>query len=194
MLIETGEPALPPQWHAIQQRTLALGFDMPSEPSTAALLRLLAASKPGGRMLELGTGTGLATAALLAGMSADATLVSVELDPRVQAVARAVLGGDGRLKLVLGDGLSFLQAQERESFDLVFADAMPGKYEGVDDALALVRAGGFYVGDDMLPQPNWPEGHQARVDGLVTHLQGLPGWTTTVLRWGSGFILAVRTG
>jgi hypothetical protein len=47
---------------AIRQDTEALGFTMMSEPRTGALLATLAASKPGGRMLELGTGTGLGTA------------------------------------------------------------------------------------------------------------------------------------
>jgi len=39
-----------------------LGFTMGSEPRTGALLRTLAASKPGGRFLELGTGTGVGRA------------------------------------------------------------------------------------------------------------------------------------
>jgi predicted O-methyltransferase YrrM len=61
---------------------------MPSEADTGALLRFLAASKPGGRMLELGTGTGLATAWLLDGTGRCASLVSVDVDPVVQDVAR----------------------------------------------------------------------------------------------------------
>ena len=80
--------AAPPAWAAIQARTAALGFDIPSEADTGALLRLLVASKPSGRLLELGTGTGLATAWLLGGMDADARLVSVDVDPVVQDVAR----------------------------------------------------------------------------------------------------------
>ena len=49
----------------IQGDTEALGFSMASEPKTGALLAALAASKPGGRFLELGTGTGVGTAWLL---------------------------------------------------------------------------------------------------------------------------------
>jgi predicted O-methyltransferase YrrM len=55
---------------------------MASEPLVGALLRSLAASKPGGRFLELGTGTGVATAWLLDGMDDRATLVSVDNDAR----------------------------------------------------------------------------------------------------------------
>src|SRR4051812_22450219 len=92
----------PAAWATIQARTAALGFDMPSEADAGALLRLLAATKPGGRMLELGTGTGLATAWLLAGMDAGARLVSVDVDPIVQDVAREHLR-DERVRFILAD-------------------------------------------------------------------------------------------
>ena len=49
------------------------------------------------------------------------------------------------------------------------------------DALALVRHGGYFVGDDMLPQANWPEHHQERSAGLITHLEKLEGWATVTL-------------
>ena len=68
MFSDIGTHALPPVWHPLQARTVALGFDMPSDARTGALLKALAASKPRGDLLELGTGTGLATACLLAGM------------------------------------------------------------------------------------------------------------------------------
>ena len=58
---------------AIRKDTEELGFTMASEPKTGALLAVLAASKPRGRFLELGTGTGLGTAWLLSGMDADAS-------------------------------------------------------------------------------------------------------------------------
>ena len=143
-------------------------------------------------MLELGTGTGLATAWLLAGMDAEARLVSVDTDPRVQAVAREELGDDPRVSFVLNDGLAFIRAQPIASFDLVFADAMPGKYDGLDEALALVRPGGFWIGDDMAPQPNWPEGHPVRVAGLIAAMRATPGWSLVEMAWASGLVVAVR--
>ncbi len=48
----------PPVLNQILAQTEALGFDMASEPRTGALLRTLAASKPGGRFLELWIGLG----------------------------------------------------------------------------------------------------------------------------------------
>ena len=115
---------------------------MASEPLVGAMLRALAASKPGGRFLELGTGTGVATAWLLQGMDAGSTLVSVDNDPAVQQVASDFLGADSRLTLVTSGGLEFLREQPAASFDFVFADAMPGKYDGLEDALAVVKVGG----------------------------------------------------
>jgi predicted O-methyltransferase YrrM len=58
------------------------GFTMASEPLTGSLLRTLAATKAGGRFLELGSGTGLSTAWILDGMDAKATLTTVDSDER----------------------------------------------------------------------------------------------------------------
>lgn len=186
-----GDNAAPAAWTAIQARTAALGFDMPSEGDTAALLRLLAASKPGGRLLELGTGTGLATAWLLDGLGAGASLFSVDVDPVVQDVARETLR-DERLRFILADGLDYVLSQPPGSFDLIFADAWPGKYEALDQTLALLRRGGLYVVDDMLPQPNWPQGHQAKADVLTARLRGHPDFLVTTMAWASGLIVAAR--
>jgi predicted O-methyltransferase YrrM len=181
---------------SIEARTAELNFTMGSEFRTGALLQALAASKPGGRLLELGTGTGIATSWLLSGMDATSTLTSVDTDPRVQAVAREFLGHDPRLTLVMEDGATFLRRQLALSpavrFDLIFADAMPGKYESLDEALALVAPGGFYVIDDMLPQPNWPEGHAEKVPTLLYRLSANPQFHMAPLVWSSGVALLVR--
>jgi predicted O-methyltransferase YrrM len=153
------------------------------------MLRVLAASKPGGRLLELGTGTGLSTAWLLDGMDRDATLVSVDIDPGSQAVAREMLGADLRLEIVTADAAGFLRRQVGASYDLIFADAMPGKYELLDEALVLLRPGGLYVIDDMLPQANWPEGHAAKVPRLVADLADRTDLRLVSLAWSSGLVL-----
>jgi len=101
-------------------------------------------------------------------MDRASTLTSVDTDAAVQAIAREYLGADGRLTLALEDGLAFLRHEAAASYDFVFADAMPGKYEGLQDCLCVVKPGGFYVIDDMLPQPNWPEGHAAKIPGCET--------------------------
>ena len=143
-------------------------------------------------MLELGTGTGLSTAWLLDGMDHDARLISVDIDPASQAVARAILASDPRLELVTADAAEFLRRQACVSFDLIFADAMIGKYELLDEALALLRPGGLYVIDDMLPQANWPEDHAPRVPRLIADLATRPAFRIVSLAWSSGLVVVAR--
>src|SRR5215470_3052631 len=125
---------------AILRETADLGFSMASEPQTGSLLRTLAASKPGGRFLELGTGTGVATAWLLAGMDQASRLETVDNDPAVVAIARRHLGSDPRVTFHLDDAAAFIKRQRADSYDFVFADAWPGKFSHLEQALALASA------------------------------------------------------
>jgi predicted O-methyltransferase YrrM len=184
--------SFPAELPAIGKGTTDIQFAMGSEPLVGALLRTLAASKPGGRFLELGTGTGIATAWLLSGMDPTSTLVSVDVDATAQQIAREALGHDRRLSLVTSGGVEYLVGQPSASFDLVFADAMPGKYENLDEALAVVKPGGFYVIDDLLPQPNWPEGHAAKVPVLMERLARNRDFKILPLKWSSGVVVAVK--
>ncbi len=177
---------------AIQEESDAAGFTMASEPRTGALLAALAASKPGGRLLELGTGTGIGTAWLLSGMDAGARLETVDTDPAVVAIAQRHLAADPRVTFHLADAGEIVGRLPRDAFDLIFADAWPGKFSHVDETLALLRAGGIYVIDDLLPQPNWPDGHAARIPPLVAALEARTGFTTVRLSWASGLMLVVR--
>jgi predicted O-methyltransferase YrrM len=182
----------PPALAAIQADSARLGFSMASEPKTGALLAALAAARPGGRLLEIGTGTGIGTAWLLSGMDASARLDTVDTDGDVVAVAQRHLGGDPRVAFRLEDGAAFLARAEPDTYDLVYADAWPGKFTQLDAALACLRQGGIYVIDDLLPQPNWPEGHGAKVEALVADLAARPGFVTVGLEWASGVMLVVR--
>jgi len=183
---------LPPQLEAIESDTRAIAFGMASERLTGALLRSLAASKPAGELLEVGTGTGLATAWLLDGMSRDAQLTSVDFDAKVIEVARRHLGADRRLSLHCADGNEFLAGLAGRSFDLIFADTWAGKYESLDATLELLAVGGLYVIDDMLPQANWPEGHAPKVQRLLEDLSGRRQLQVTRLSWASGLVVATR--
>jgi predicted O-methyltransferase YrrM len=184
----------PARLHSIRVDTEAIGFTLASEPRTGALLRGLAASKPGGRFLELGTGTGVGAAWLLDGMDAASRLVSVDSDASVQEVAKRHLAHDPRVTFYLGDGGAFLKNASNARFDLIYADAWAGKFTHLDLALGLLKIGGIYFIDDLLPQPNWPEGHAANVLPLIADLESRPGFITTRLGWASGLMMLVRTG
>jgi predicted O-methyltransferase YrrM len=182
----------PSSLQAIVTRTKAIGFTMASESRTGALLRVLASTKPNCRFLELGTGTGVATAWILDGMDRRSCLTSVDTDTGAQSIAAEILGEDDRLNLVAQDALAFLRHEKSESYDFVFADAMPGKYEGLDEALRVVRAGGFYVIDDMLPQPNWPPGHAEKAANLMAELAGSKQFVIVPMAWSTGVVIAAK--
>ena len=59
--------------------------------------------------------------------------------------------------------------------------------------LSLLGAGGIYFIDDLLPQPNWPEGHAAKVEALIDALDRKAGFVAGKLAWASGLMMAVRT-
>lgn len=176
----------------ILSETRALGVDMISEPRVGSLLAVLAASKPAGRLLELGTGTGHGAAWLLAGMDASATLDTVDTDPGVVAVAQRHLGADPRITFHVMDGGQFLEQPGLDPFDLIYADAWPGKFSHLDEALALLHPGGLYVIDDLQPQPNWPEGHAPKVPALISDLERRNEFVTVRMAWASGLMLVVR--
>lgn len=171
-----------------------LGFDQSSDPLTGALLRSLAASKPDGSILELGTGAGMSTAWLLDGMSAGSTLLTVDNAAGQLALVEQVLGHDSRLTVVHADGAELLADLTRNGrrFDLVFADTWPGKFTHLDQALNLLAPGGLYVVDDLLPQPTWPAGHQAAVDALRADLNARDDLAVTELEWSTGLLIATR--
>ena len=99
----------PSAYDSIKKATEALGFLQMSEISTCSLLKTLAASKPSGEFLELGTGTGLATAWILDGMDEESTLISLDNDETLLNVAKENLGVDKRLKLICTDGNEWLK-------------------------------------------------------------------------------------
>ncbi len=78
-----------------------IGFTMGSDALVGSLLRTPAASKPGGNLIEIGTGTGLSAAWLLDGMDENARLTSVDQDAQAQQVAPTHLGGDSRVDALL---------------------------------------------------------------------------------------------
>jgi predicted O-methyltransferase YrrM len=193
-LLNAHRPTPPSSLAEIDRETKAVGFTMASDAWTGALLRTLAATKPGGSLLELGTGTGLATAWLLDGMDAESRLLSVDNDESVVSIARHNLAADRRVTFAVADGGAYLATlvAEHRGFDLVFADSWPGKYTHLDEALALVKPGGLYVVDDMLPQPNWPADHPANVARLIEVLAARPDLHMSTLNWSTGIIVAAK--
>jgi predicted O-methyltransferase YrrM len=176
----------------IKEASQLLGFTMNCDDLTGNLLKTLAASKLGGRLLELGTGTGLSTVWIAEGMSKNATLWTVELEEKYSQVAQQALSNDKRIKFFVKDGTAFLERYKDEQFDLIFADTWPGKYWSLEIALNMVKIGGFYIIDDMIEQPNWPEGHAEKAKALLETLDQLQDFSITTLNWSTGIVICTR--
>ncbi len=71
----------PKALEAIMAQTREIGFQSWCWPPVGALLRVMASLKPGGRLLEVGTGTGVGTCWLLDGLDATAQLLTVDINP-----------------------------------------------------------------------------------------------------------------
>ena len=178
----------------LTQAAAEQSFTMSSDLLTGALLRTLVASKPAGEILELGTGIGMGTTWLLAGMDEAARLTSVDKNEGTTAIARRFLSSDSRVTFQIMDGSAFIHAcyEQQQAFDLIFADTYPGKFESLDETLALLKKGGLYVIDDLDPQPGWAADHQPKVDHLIATLEGRHDLLVTKFNWSTGLIVAVK--
>lgn len=182
-------PAIYPE---IQRTSKEIGFTMPSDLYVGTLLKTLIASKPNSNILELGTGVGLSLSWMIDGMDATSQIISVDNDPKLIKLANRFFGNDNRVQIINADGSEWIKSYNGKKFDLVFADAWPGKYSEIEEILSLINLGGFYVIDDMLPQSNWPEGHQENVDILVNYIEERKDFNLTKLNWSTGVIIASR--
>jgi len=191
MMVDSIFSDMPVQYENIAEATKAIAFNMASDMQTGSLLKTLAASKLSGRILELGTGTGLATSWIVDGMDERTKLVTIENNTLLLDIARKALQ-DSRVEFVWADGYAWIQTYSGEKFDMVFADAMPGKYDLFEETIGLVKVGGFYIIDDMLPQPNWPEGHADKVERFIGELAKRNDILLTKLNWSTGIIIVTK--
>jgi predicted O-methyltransferase YrrM len=182
----------PPKYFEVLKATKSMDFKMGSDVLTGNLLQTLAGTKTNGRFFEIGTGTGLSASWILNGMDSQSTLLSIDNNPDLSSVANKFLGFDARLTLRVADGAEFIRSLMGQKFDFIFADSWPGKYNTLEETLRLVAPGGFYIVDDMLPQPNWPEGHQLSVDDLLAKLDALKDFRVCKMNWSTGLVVCTR--
>ena len=191
-MIDSNILDIPESYKAMVRKSKEIGFTMPSDIYIGTFLKTLVAPKPGGDFLELGTGIGLSLAWMLDGMNAESLLTSVDNDEKLIAIAKEYFGRDTRLRLICADGAQWIKNNSNRKFDLIFADAWPGKYSEIDEILDMVNVGGFYIIDDMITQPNWPDGHHENVSRLVDYLEKKENFALTKMNWSTGLIIAVR--
>lgn len=188
--------AVPERVASAHRRAQAAGFEMSSDDDVGRLLAVLAAgTRPGGRILELGTEAGVGLAWILEGLAtrADVEVVSVERDGDLHRRLSSEPWPDN-VRLVLGDALSLMP--KLGPFDLIFADAPSGKLEGLDRTVEALSPGGFLVVDDMIERPSDPvhASYWPKISRLRSELVGHPQLRSVELAWSSGVVLASKVG
>ena len=180
-------PALAEQAEAIAMRG---EFNLSSERRTGALLRTLVASKPGGRILEIGSGLGAGAAWMLSGMDKQARLITLEINEGVAAFCRELLSGDSRAEVITTDADVWLENYAGPPFDLIFVDTPSPKFDRRDLLFAHLADGALLVADDLLPRPHWTEENAARIARFRSEILTEPHLVPTLLDWASGLVVA----
>ena len=133
------------------ERALALagrlGFQRSCSEEAGRLLHLLAAQRGRARVAEIGTGCGVGSAWILAGLAPGVPFVTVELDEERAVAAAELLAEDPNARVVHGDWRELLPGEA--PFDLLFADG--GRAKEHEELVGLLAPGGTLVLDDLTP-------------------------------------------
>jgi predicted O-methyltransferase YrrM len=183
---------LPDSVARVRTQAVQAGFTMSCEPSIGALLAVLAAAVPsGGRILELGTGAGVGTAWLVHGLAdrTDVDIVTVDDAPASVALT-AKSTWPPYVRLVMGDAVQ--TTAHEGTFDLIFADAQGGKWDGLDVTISALRPGGHLLVDDMTPPQFASAHHEHKTLEVRTKIVNHPELVSVPIAWSSGLILSTK--
>jgi len=183
---------LPERVGRATERAEQAGFAMSCVPDTGRLLAVLAAAVPAsGRVLEQGTGTGVGAAWIVHGLRGrtDVEVVTVEMDPATAALA-AQNSWPGWVNLVVGDAVKVTRSSG--TFDLIFADAQGGKWEGLEATIAALRVSAHLLVDDMTPEAFMSDHHARKTRQVRDQLFAHPGLVSVEMGWSTGLILSTR--
>ncbi len=144
-------PDVPPLVRRATDAARALGFEKSSVPEVGRLLHALAAQRGRARVGEIGTGTGVGAAWIVAALPPSVPFVTVELDERLAASARSLFSGDGNVRVFVGDWHDVMPAEA--PFDLLFYDGGGKQHPERDgeQVFGLLAPGGTIVMDDLAP-------------------------------------------
>ena len=195
------QPEEPPLLSA-RQRAAEVGVGA-VDPFTGATLRLLAAAAGARTVIELGTGAGVSSLWLLAGMRPDGVLTTVDAESEHQRLAKASLAEagltGGKARLIHGRALEVLPRLSDGAYDLLFCDA--NKSENGDylaAALRLLRPGGLVVfagalGGGRIAEASARDADTVSQRELAKALREEPRLVAGVVPVGSGLLVAALT-
>jgi predicted O-methyltransferase YrrM len=172
-------------------------------PGAGAALSVLAAAVGARSVVEIGTGTGVASVCLLRGMHPDGVLTTIDLEVEHQRAAKAAFVEAGiratRTRAISGRPLDVLPRLTDGAYDLVVvsADATTSYPAYVEQALRLLRPGGVLALDGALWHGQVAD--PARRDEATTtirevgrHLRSDERVLSALLPSGDGLLVAVR--
>lgn len=124
-------------------------------PAVGTTLAALSTAVNARAVVEIGTGAGVSTLWLLAGMRPDGVLTSVDSDGEYQRAARAALNDaeipTQRARLINGSAADVLPRLADGGYDLVFCDAAPGEYpDYLPHLRRVLRSGGILAWHGVL--------------------------------------------
>jgi predicted O-methyltransferase YrrM len=162
---------------------------------------VLAASRPAGRLAEIGTGTGCGAAWIASSMDEGASFVTVEVDDGRAARCAELFAGVPNMRVLQGDWHDVLPSEA--PFDLLFFDgggwkrSPPHQMRAESErALELVAPGGVLAMDNLTPEHLWPDDGLSWPDALRQFWLGNDELVATELLTtpDSSAILAVKLG
>lgn len=174
----------------------------PISTGVGATLRTLVASCGAKAVAEIGTGAGVSGLWLLAGMSDDAVLTTIDYESENHRVARAAFSAAGmrspRTRLITGRALDVLPRMASRAYDLMFLDADPNENQQyVEHAKRMLRRGGLLIiahalWHDQVADPARREPDTVAMRQLIRNLADSPDFLTQVLPVGDGLAVAIR--
>lgn len=152
---EEHSSAVPELLHRLERETLASmrSPQMLSGRTEGQLLRLLIRVTGAKRILEVGTFTGYSALMMASALPAEGEIITLEIDPRAEAVARRYFAESEhgkKIRLLMGPALESL-AKIEGPFDFAFLDADKQNYPRYYDRIVpLLRPGGVLAVDNVL--------------------------------------------
>lgn len=183
-----------------RERGTELGAD-PVLPGAGAVLRLLAASVGARAAVEIGTGSGVGSLYLLAGMAADGVLTTIDPEVENQRAARLAFNEAGiraaRVRTIAGLPRDVIGRLTDHAYDLVsFPAHAPHAVELLDHARRLLRPGGVLVlphalYHDRVADPTARDATTQSVRALLRSVQESEDLVAALTGSGDGVLAAV---
>ncbi|WP_058235418.1 O-methyltransferase [Devriesea agamarum] len=168
-----------------------------------AALRLLAATTRATAAVEIGTGAGVGSLYILAGMGDAGVLTTIDREVENQRAAREAFCEAGirsaRVRTIAGAPLTVLGRLTEGAYDMVVFSADDSDAEELlPQAVRLLRPGGVLVMDhalfhDRVADPAARDETTTRIRGLLKTVRESPDLMSALLPSGDGLLAAVRT-